>query len=231
VYRYADEIFTLGQELVDVLRGHPQGSAIQLVVGIRIAMPKLMTLRLLEPALNLSTDLKLICIEDSLDRLLDMLAVHRVDIILSDCPVPSSAGVRFHNHLLSESATGLFATQKVAKQCRRDFPRSLNGVPFLLPVSESNQRKSIDLWLINNDIQPFIRGEFSDSALLKAAGRTGEGVFPGTVQIRDEICRQYECEFISEMAGVVERFYVISTERKNSHPAIAAITKTAMRIE
>jgi LysR family transcriptional activator of nhaA len=227
VYRYADEIFSLGSEMMDTLKGHPAGKPVRFVVGVVNALPKLIALRLLEPALRISGDLRLVCVEDTLENLLSALAVHSVDIVLSDCPTPSSMRIRAYNHFLSESKVGLFAVREMARKCRKEFPASLNGVPVLLPGAQSDLRRSMDQWFQKHQIFPMIRGEFDDSALLKAFGRSGEGVFPGPVSIRDEICRQYECEFIGEMAGVTERFYAVSAERKIKHPAVLAIAEFA----
>lgn len=227
VFRYADEIFSLGREMIDTLKGHPVGKPVRFVVGIVNAMPKLMARRLLEPALRLSDDLRLVCMEDTLEQLLSELILHNVDIVLSDTPVTAAFKVRAYNHALGDSAVGLFAPKELAHRCRKGFPESLNGAPVLLPARSSALRRSIDSWLENKDLHPLIRGEFDDTALLKAFGQTGEGLFPGGLVIQDEICRQYEVELVGEMEGVRENFFAISAERKIKHPAVLAITRTA----
>ncbi len=227
VYRYADEIFSLGRELVDTLKGHPVGKPVRFVVGIVDAMPKLMARRLLEPALQLSDDLRLVCIEDTLQQLLSQLMLHNVDIVLSDAPVTAAFNVRAYNHALGNSAVGLFATKELARRYRKGFPQSLNGAPLLMPGHSSALRRPLDSWLESHDLHPLIRAEFDDSALLKAFGQTGEGLFPGGVVIQDEICRQFEVEFVGEVEGVHEHFFAISAERKIKHPAVIAIASTA----
>jgi LysR family transcriptional activator of nhaA len=227
VYRYADEIFSLGRELVDTLKGHPVGKPVRFVVGIVDAMPKLMARRLLEPALQLSDDLRLVCIEDTLPQLLSQLMLHNVDIVLSDAPVTAAFNVRAYNHALGNSAVGLFATKELARRYRKGFPQSLNGAPLLMPGHSSALRRPLDSWLESHDLHPLIRAEFDDSALLKAFGQTGEGLFPGGIVIQDEICRQFEVEFVGEVEGVHEHFFAISAERKIKHPAVIAIASTA----
>lgn len=227
VYRYADEIFSLGRELVDTLKGHPIGKPVRFVVGIVDAMPKLMARRLLEPALQLSDDLRLVCIEDTLSQLLSQLMLHNVDIVLSDAPVTAAFNVRAYNHALGNSAVGLFATKELARRYRKGFPESLNGAPLLMPGHSSALRRPLDSWLESHDLHPLIRAEFDDSALLKAFGQTGEGLFPGGIVIQDEICRQFEVEFVGEVEGVHEHFFAISAERKIKHPAVIAIASTA----
>ena len=227
VFRYADEIFSLGREMVDTLKGHPVGKPVRFIVGIVDVMPKLMARRLLEPALRLSDDLRMICVEDTLEKLLSELILHNVDIVLSDTPVSAAFKVRAYNHALGESAVGLFATKELARRYRKGFPDSLNGASFLLPTRSSALRRSIDSWLESKDLRPLIRAEFDDTALLKAFGQTGEGIFPGSLAIQDEINRQYEVELVGEMQGVREHFFAISAERKIKHPAVLAIARTA----
>ena len=227
VFRYADEIFSLGREMIDTLKGHPVGKPVRFVVGIVNVMPKLMARRLLEPALRLSDDLRLVCVEDTLEQLLSELILHNVDIVLSDTPVTAAFKVRAYNHALGDSAVGLFATKELARRCRKGFPESLNGAPVLLPARSSALRRSIDSWLESKDLHPRIRAEFDDTALMKAFGQTGEGLFPGGLVIQDEICRQYEVELVGEMEGVREHFFAISAERKIKHPAVLAIARTA----
>jgi LysR family transcriptional regulator, transcriptional activator of nhaA len=227
VFRYADEIFSLGRELMDTLKGHPAGKPVRFTVGVVDVMPKLMARRLLEPALQLSENLQLVCVEDSLEELLSELMLHNVDIVLSDVPVTAAVKVRAYNHLLGDSTVGLFAQKEIARKYKKGFPASLNGAPFLLPRRTSAVRRAIDTWLEKADLHPRIRAEFDDTALMKAFGQTGEGMFPGAMAISDEICRQHEVELIGELAGVREQFFAISAERKIKHPAVLAIASTA----
>lgn len=227
VYRYADEIFSIGRELVDTIKGHPSGKPIRFVVGIVDVMPKLMARRLLEPALRLDENLRLVCVENSLDELLGAMMLHNVDIVLSDCPVTSAFKVRAYNHLLGDSAVGFFAAKSLAKKYRPNFPHSLSGAPVLLPGRTSAIRRSLDAWMDRHEIHPHIRAEFDDTALMKAFGQTGEGLFPGDLAIAEEICRQYEVELVGEVEGVKEAYYAISAERRVKHPAVLSITDTA----
>lgn len=227
VFRYADEIFSIGRELVDTIKGHPTGKPIRFVVGIVNAMPKLMVRRLLEPALRLNNNLRLVCVEESLEQLLSSLTVHAVDLVLSDTPVTASHKVRAFNHSLGDSEVGWFAIKAIARKYRSNFPTSLNGAPMLLPGRSSALRRTLDGWMDRNSIHPQIRAEFDDTALLKAFGQSGEGIFPGAMAMEDEICRQYEVERVGVASGVREPFFAISAERRIKHPAVLAITSTA----
>lgn len=227
VFRYAEQIFSLGRELTDVLKSGEVATGSKFVVGVADAMPKLMVRRLLEPALQLSSDLRLVCVEHDLGTLLTDLGRQSLDLVLADSPLTPTGGVRAFNHLLGQSGVGLFGTPQLVARVRTDFPASLNRVPLLLPGRNTALRRSLESWLESRDVSPLIRGEFDDKALLNAFGQTGEGLFPGTLAIADEICRQYEVELAGELEGVVEHFYAISVERRIRHPAVLAISSSA----
>ncbi len=227
VFRYADEIFTLGRELTDVLGGRPSGSPVKFTVGVPDVLPKLITCRLLEPALRMPEEVQLTCVEGRLQDLLSDLAVHRLDIVLSEAPMPPTFNIRAYSHLLGECGVSLFGTADLARKLRRRFPNSLEDAPILLPVRTTTLRRSLDLWFESNDIRPTITGEFDDSALLKAFGQAGLGVFAAPSAIASEICRQYRVRVIGELPEIHERFYAISVERRLKHPAVVALSEAA----
>lgn len=227
VFRYADEIFSLGRELTDVLRGRPTGSPVKFTVGIPDVLPKLVTYRLLEPALRMPEEVQLTCVEGGLEDLLSELAVHRLDVVLSEAPMPPTFNIRAYSHLLGECGVSLFATTDLAKKLRRRFPKSLEDAPVLLPLRATTLRRTLDQWFETNDIRPNIVGEFDDSALLKVFGQAGLGAFAAPSAIADEVCRQYRVRRIGELPDLCERFYAISVERRLKHPAVVALSEAA----
>ncbi len=227
VLRYADEIFSAGRELTDVLQGKPTGSPMRFLVGVADVVPKLIAYRLLEPALDLPEPIRVVCDEAKVDHLLMELAVHRLDIVLSDSPVSPTTNVRAYSHLLGECGVSVFGTANLARKLRPGFPKSLNGSPLLVARENTALRRSLDYWFDSKDIRPIIVGEFTDSALLKAFGQAGVGVFVAPSVIQNEICRQYRVRPIGEIPDVRERFYAISVERKLRHPAVVAISEAA----
>ena len=227
VFRYADEIFTLGRELTDVLRGRPSGSPVKFTVGVPDVLPKLIAYRLLEPALRMPEDVQLTCVEGRLPDLLSDLAVHRLDVVLSEAAMPPTYNIRAYSHLLGECGVSLFAPASLAKRLRRDFPGSLEEAPILLPVRTTTLRRTLDMWFDSNDIRPAIVGEFEDSALMKVFGQAGLGAFVAPSAIADEVCRQYRVRVVGELPGLRERFYAISVERRLKHPAVVALSEAA----
>lgn len=227
VLRYADEIVDLGRELLDTVRGRPTGRPLRLAVGIVGGLPKLVSRRLLVPAESLAQPIRLVCVEDRLDRLLADLATHSLDVVLSDAPPAPTSGVRVYGHPLGTSAVSIFGLPSLARTLKRDFPRSLEDAPMLLPTEGTSLRRSIDRWLEAMRVRPRVVAEIEDSALLKAFGADGVGVFPAPVVVKDEVMRQFGVREIGVARGVTERFYAITAERRFAHPAVAAITESA----
>lgn len=223
VFRYAEEIFSLGRELLDAVKDRPTGRPLRLVVGVADVLPKLIAFRLLEPALHLREPVRIICREDKPERLLAELAVHELDVVLSDAPMAPGVSVRAFSHLLGETAVTFFGVPKVAARFRRRFPRSLDGAPLLLPSYDTAIRRDLDQWFDSQEIRPAVVGEFDDYALLRVFAEAGVGIFPAPSVVEQQIRRQYGLERIGRAQGVRARYYAISVERKLKHPAVAAI--------
>jgi LysR family transcriptional activator of nhaA len=227
VYRYADEIFGVGRELMDTLRGRPTGRPVKLQVGVADVVPKLIAHRLLAPALALKDPVQVVCREDKADRLLAELAVRGLDLVISDAPLAGEARVRAYNHMLGETGVTFFAAPDLARRLRPGFPSSLDGAPMLLPTDNTVLRRSLDNWFDDLGVHPVLVGEFEDSALLKVFGQAGEGVFGGPTAIEKSIGGQYDVHVIGRTEAVKERFYAITVERRIKHPAVAAISAAA----
>ncbi|MDZ4800155.1 MAG: transcriptional activator NhaR [Bryobacteraceae bacterium] len=227
VFNYAEDIFSLGRDLMNTVKGRASGKPIRLVVGIADAVPKLLASQLLKPAFSLASATRLVCWEDKLDRLLADLAIHGLDLVIADTPAPPTIKVQAYNHLMGESGVTLFAPAKLAARYRRNFPRSLESAPLLLPTTNAMLRRLLDDWFVRNDIHPTIVGEFEDSATLKAFGQEGHGLFPGPTVLEKEICRQYQVQVVSRVESVKQRFYAITVERRLTHPAVRAIFEGA----
>lgn len=227
VLSYADEIFSLGGELEEMVRNIPDGRPLIFRVGVADVVPKSIAYRLLAPSLQLQEPVRIICREGSIESLLAELAVHRVDLVIADGPIPPGVNVRGFNHLLGDCGISFLATPGLAKTLGDDFPHNLNGAPLLLPGEMTIVRSRLMQWFDGLHIYPRIVGEFDDSALMKAFGQTGAGIFIAPTPIASEVEKQYHVVSIGQTDKVRDLFYAISVERKISHPAIAAITETA----
>lgn len=227
VLSYADEIFSLGGELEEMVRNLPSQRPLLFRVGMADVVPKIIAYRLLAPALQLPEPVRIVCRENSIDSLLTELALHRIDLVISDGPIPPGVNVRGFNHSLGECGITFFATPQLANKLSRGFPQSLNGAPMLLPSETTVLQRRLLKWFDRLQIHPRIVGEFDDSALMKAFGQAGTGVFIAPTPIAAEVEKQYGVAVIGQTDEVREQFYAISVERKISHPAVIAITDTA----
>lgn len=228
VYKYAEEIFGLGREMLDAIRERPTPRALRLTVGISNVVPKLLVRTLLGPALRQEVRLALTCKEDRFDRLLAELAVDAVDVVIADAPVPPDSGVLAFNHLLGESTVTLLAPAALAPALRRSFPVGLDGAPLLLPTPGCTLRRNLDAWFAASEIRPDVVAEAEDSALLKAFAADGIGALFVPSVIAKIVAQRYGLVEVSEVDSVRERFYAISAERRLVHPAVLAI-RTAAR--
>jgi LysR family transcriptional activator of nhaA len=227
VYRYADDIFSLGKELQETLRGQPAGRPLRLLVGTAPTLPKTVAYRLLKPVLALPDPVQIVYDEGRADYLLAQLAVNAIDVVLSDIPASPMIKVRVFNHLLGECGASFFAAPRMAAKYRRQFPRSLHRAPFILPGEGSALRQALDQWFETEGIEPMIQGEFSDSAMLKVFGSEGVGIFVAPSIVDVDVQRQYRVRLVGRVPTIRERFYAISAERKLKHPAVVAITDAA----
>jgi LysR family transcriptional activator of nhaA len=227
VFQYADEIFSLGKELMETVHGHPKSGRIPLRVGVVDALPKIIVRDLLDPVFKLPEQIRVVCHENKKEALLAELALHELDIVLSDSPMGSGLSVKAYNHTLGECGMTFFVVDELAGPLKQDFPDSLGGVPMLMPLQSTTLRSELDLWLESRRITPVIVGEFDDAALLKAFGQRGDGVFMAPTVIEGEIRRQYQVSVVGRTEEVMYRFYAISIERILTHPAVVAISTAA----
>ncbi len=230
VFSYADEIFSLGRDLLSTLEQRPTERPLRLTVGIDDVVPKEIAQRLLEPALQLGRRVHLICKEGTLDRLLAELATHANDLVLSDAPITPALNLRVYTHHLGASSVCWMAKTEVAQRLRRGFPKSLNGVAMLLPTLDTAFRRALDQWADRHDVHPNLVGEFEDYALLRAFARSGHGVAPVPVVLEDQFRRQYDLLRIGLAHAVQTDFYAISAERRIRHPGAIAVIEHARQL-
>ncbi len=230
VYGYANEIFTLGQELLDALEQRPSTRPLRLLVGIDDVVPKEIAYRIVEPAMKLKQPIRVVCREGTLERLVADLAVHDIDVVLSDAPVTPTLNVRAYSHSLGKCKVYWMATPALARTLRRGFPKSLDGVPVLLPTDDTAIRRALDQWLDRQGVRPLMLGEFEDFAMLREFARAGHGFAPVPAVLEAQFRREHGFARIGMARGVLAEFFAISSERKIKHPAVAAMTDSARQL-
>ncbi len=229
VYEYADEIFSLGAELASRVKTGQMVLPALLSVGVVDSIPKLVASRILQPVFDCEAPVRLICREGGLQSLLGDLAVHQLDLILSDRPIPSGLSVKAFSHTLGSSEIAIFGRRGVRRQYEKNFPASLDKAPILLPTKENPIRRPLEDWFEQNEISPRLVAEFEDSALMKSFGAMGNGLFPSPAAISEEVEQMYHAHCIGPATGVMETYFAISPERKLKHPAALRIIEAARK--
>jgi len=224
---YADDIFSLGYELEETIKNTAKDRSQVLKVGIADVIPKSIAYRLLEPALSLEEPVRFVCKENSLDALLGELALHKLDIVIADGPIPQRLGVKGYSHPLGECGLTFLAAPKLAGTLAKDFPNNLTGAPFLLPSELSFVQPQLLHWLDRQHILPKIMGEFDDSALMKAFGQAGVGIFVVPSAIAEEVASQYKVNILGKTDEIREQFFAITAQRRLTNSALIAINETA----
>lgn len=226
-YQYADEIFARGREMSDVLRGRTIGRTTRFTLGIADVVPKLIAYQLILPALQLPEPVRLVCREGKPSKLLSQLAIHEVDLVISDAPLDPSIRIQAFSHLLGQSGLSFFAHPRVAKQCKRRFPKCLDGLPFLMPADNTDLKRSLEHWFETQQVRPLVVGEFEDSALAAVFSEAAVGAFATPTPTEAQVKRQYGLSLLGRTQDIVESFYAISLDRRLKHPAVLAISEFA----
>lgn len=226
VLEYANEIFATGNEMMQMVRGRPSDAPAVFRVGVKDVVPKLVAYKFLEPAMQLDPPMRLVCHEGDVDDLVASLTIHRLDVVISDTPLNPTMKVRAFSHLLGQSPIEILGTAKLVQPLRKSFPKSMDQAAMLLPMNNTVLRRSLESWFRHNNMRPQVRGEFSDSAMIKIAAKSGLGLIAVPSMIASDVCTMYKLERLGLVEGVEERFYAISVERKLKHPALVAISKT-----
>ena len=227
VFEYADKIFSLGEELEEIISHPTAGRPPSFRVGVSDAVPKSIAYRLLEPAVRMKNPPFIICQEGKFSALLAELAILKQDIVIADSSIPTNLGIKGYSHLLGESSMSFFAAKKLAGKLKGEFPLCMDDAPMLLPGKDAAVRQRLVRWFEKQGINPRCVGEFDDGALLKAFGQVGVGIFAAPSVICKEVCQQYGVVVIGQTSEVAEQFFAISVERRLTHPAVRAISSAA----
>lgn len=230
VYGYAEDIFSLGTELQQTLRSQVVSQQFIFTVGIVDVIPKILAYDLLLPVFGGEDNIRLVSREGDFESLLADLAVGRMDLIISDRPLPPGSAVKAYNRMLGESGLTFFSTKTEARQLKAKFPESLDGQPFLLPGDGSSLKINLTSWFDMLNICPLVVADFDDSALMKFFGQSGTGAFCVPSTIEDHVLRQYKVSVIGRTGDIQERFYAISPERKIRHPGVKKVIDGAPKL-
>lgn len=228
--RQADQIFQLGEQLPATVRAAASGPVVRLAVGMTDGIPKLAVRHLLEPVVH-EAHLRLLCHEGELQDLLGELALHKLDIVISDRPPAPNPSLKVFCRELASSPVAWYGTPDLARAVRGALKRHADlagalaeaDVPLLLPTAHNVLRERIDRWFERHERHPRIAAECEDSALLKTFGATGMGVFPSAVMVEGDVMHRYGVHRIGLAEGVQEDFYGITPNKKVEHRLVARL--------
>ncbi len=224
VLSYAEEIFSLGQDLVSSVKQRPTSRPLRVSLGVADALPKLVIYHLIEPIFRLSQPVQVSCWETNVSDMLLELASYRLDVVLADEPASSGVTTNVFNHFLGESGVTFCAMPRLAAKLRRGFPQSLNGAPALLPMSNSGLRRSLEKWFHAVGVRPRLVGEFYDPALVNVLALHDLGFISVPTVVVKETVSRFGFRVIGRTDECQQQFYAITPERKLTHPAVTAIT-------
>jgi LysR family transcriptional activator of nhaA len=225
VQRYADEIFSLGGELLNALHERPTESAMRVRVGLTDSFPKLVGNEILKPLFSLGRAVQVICREGKPEDLIAQLAAHRLDIVLADEPPSSSVNIRVFDHRLGDSGCLFAASRKLAAVLEGGFPGSLEGAPALLPAGNAPLRRAVETWLRDHGVKPRVVAEFEDPALMKVMAAEGRGLVVLPAAGSAVALKRYGLRIFGRAGGCRVSFHAFTAERRIEHPAVAAITR------
>jgi LysR family transcriptional activator of nhaA len=227
ILKYADEIFSVGRELMSAVKQRPGKHPVRLNIGLTDAFPKLITQQILRAAFGFDHPVHIVCREGEIGPLLNQLRAHRLDVVLADEPAASSSTAKTFNHRLGDSGMTFCAVPALAQKLRRNFPKSLNGAPALLPTTNMGMRAALETWFDTHDIHPRLVGEFEDTALMEVCSVGGRGFTVVHTVIDRAALKHYGLRVIARVTECRSEFYAITAERRVKHPAAVAITEHA----
>lgn len=221
--RYAEQIFNIGQELLDVLDGKTHSARKEFKVGIADVVPKSLAYRLIEPAFSADTGATVYCFEDKTERLLAQLSIAEIDLVIADRPLPPNVKVKAFNHFIGECGVSFLSVRALTNKYKKNFPKSLNAAPLLLPTTDSAVRHELDHWFDKLGISPQCVGEFQDRALMKLAARNGKGIMLVPSVVQDEVKEEFKLELVGRSTEVKEQIYLITIERRLKNSLVSQI--------
>lgn len=229
VYGYAEEIFSIGSEILRMTKQAPSVRSLRLHVGIVDSFPKLTSYEILRPVFEHQPPVQLTCHEGKLADLVSQLNTHRIDVVLSDEPASPGIAGRVFNHSLGSSHITFCAMPGLAKKLKGRFPRNLDNAPALLPTQNCSLRRDLENWFRNAGVEPRVVAEFEDAALTKIVATSGLGFIAVPTVVASEAVERYGFVPLGRTKDVETWLYAITAERRFTHPAVIAITQGLKR--
>ncbi|MDD1783887.1 transcriptional activator NhaR [Enterovibrio sp. ZSDZ35] len=219
VFKYADKMFGLSYEMLDIVN-YSQRENQLFDVGVADALSKNLVSRVLLKAIPEDDGIHLRCFESTHELLLEQLSQHKLDMILSDCPVDSAQSPGLFSVKIGESVMSFFCSGSTAKT---SFPAIIEDYKLLIPGSRTAMGRKLMHWFDSQGITPNILGEFDDAALMKAFGANHQAMFVAPTFYSADVLDLPNIREIAKVKELKEEYYVIFAERMIQHPAVKRI--------
>lgn len=219
VFRYADSMFQLSQEMLDIVN-YRKESNLLFDVGVADALSKRLVSRVLETVVTEQEHIHLRCFESTHEMLLEQLSQHKLDMILSDCPVDSTQQEGLFSLKLGECGVSFYCKRPQPEQ---PFPACLEQRKLLIPGRRTMLGRKLLNWFTAQNIQTTILGEFDDAALMTAFGINNDAIFVAPSLYANEIYQQGDIVEIGRIENIQDEYYAIFAARMIQHPAVQRV--------
>ncbi|MCC4799699.1 transcriptional activator NhaR [Enterovibrio norvegicus] len=219
VYKYADKMFGLSYEMLDIVN-YSQQENVLFDVGVADALSKSLVSRVLLKAVPEDNSIHLRCFESTHELLLEQLSQHKLDMILSDCPVDSTQSPGLFSVKLGESVMSFFCSDSLIDA---SFPAVIEEYKLLIPGTRTAMGRKLMHWFDSQGITPNILGEFDDAALMKAFGSNHRAMFVAPTFYSEDVLELPNVQEVAKVKELKEEYYVIFAERMIQHPAVKRI--------
>ena len=217
---YANEIFRLGDEMMEVLQDKTPENQAHLQIGALDSVPKSVIHSIVMEALKIAPCLVSI-LEGKGDELIRELSAHKIDLIISNYPSQAIEGTQMFSKSVAKLPVYVFGSVNF-KDLKKNFPKSIDGKPFVLPTMHSKLRHDLNHYFKLQGIHIVPVAETQDSSLQKVLAQKGIGLAPFSAV---EGTKETNLIQIGQLKNVYEEIWLISTQRKIENPIAARLMK------
>lgn len=219
IFRYADRMFTLSQEMLDIVN-YRKESHLLFDVGVADALSKRLVSSVLNAAVVEGEPIHLRCFESTHELLLEQLSQHKLDMIISDCAIDSTQQEGLFSIKIGECSVSFWSQKPLPEKL---FPDCLSERHLLIPGRRSMLGRKLLNWFQSQGLDVKILGEFDDAALMKAFGAQHNAIFVAPTLYRQDFLDDGNIVEIGRVDNVMEEYHAIFAERMIQHPAVQRI--------
>ena len=221
---YSKNIFRMGSEMYEVLHDRLKPLKPSLHLGALDSVPKQIVLQLVKQAFKISP-CQITLSEGKSDELLRELTAHRMDLIVTNFLPTGIDAKGLYPKSITKKNVAFYGAPKF-KTLRKSFPKSISGVPMILPTYDSQLRQNLDHWAKANQIALNIVIESQDISVKKLVAINEMGLVPTAAHTVAGQLKRGELVEIGQLQGVYEELFLITAQRKIENPIAAKLKDT-----